>query len=154
MTLEQAILEKVRLLPIEKQQEILNFADSLTQESQTTIDSTIIGGNLPVMGLWKNREDMQNSTGWVHQIRKQEWGQRQRTGADGILHLDIPTGILEGEVEATVTYKELAPQEVDEKGWPIGFLDHFYGICADDPIVLDDEGIAEDLDDDMEGVFD
>jgi hypothetical protein len=33
-------------------------------------------------------------------------------------------------------------------------LDHFYGICADDPIVLDDEGIAEDLDDDMEGVFD
>jgi hypothetical protein len=67
------------------------------------------------------------------------------------------TGILEGKVEATVTYQELAPQEVDEKGWPIGFLDHFYGICADDPIVLDDEGIAgiaEDLDDDMEGVFD
>jgi hypothetical protein len=71
---------------------------------------------------------------------------RQHVGADGILHLDIPTGILEGEVEATVTYQELAPQEVDEKGWPIGFLDHFYGICADDPIVLDDEGISDALD--------
>jgi hypothetical protein len=34
MTLEQAILEKVRSLPIEKQQEILNFADSLAREFQ------------------------------------------------------------------------------------------------------------------------
>jgi hypothetical protein len=29
-----------------------------------------------------------------------------------------------------------------------------YGICADDPIVLDDLGISEVLDDEMVGVFD
>lgn len=29
-----------------------------------------------------------------------------------------------------------------------------YGICADDPIILDDRGIAEALDDDMVGAFD
>jgi hypothetical protein len=149
MTLEQAISEKVRSLPIEKQQEILNFADSLTQESQTTIDNTIDGGNPPVMGMWKDREDMQNSTGWVHQIRKQEWGQRQRTGADGILHLDIPTGILEGEVEAMVTYQSVQTSPKTERS-----LADFYGICADDPIVIDDGGISDALDDDMEGVFD
>jgi hypothetical protein len=37
---------------------------------------------------------------------------RQHTGADGILHLEIPTGISEYEVEATVIYQKLAPQEV------------------------------------------
>ena len=79
---------------------------------------------------------------------------RQHIGADGILHLEIPTEIQESEVEATVTYQKLAPQEVDERGWPVGFFDRNYGICADDPIVLDDEGISEALDDDMEGVFD
>jgi hypothetical protein len=39
MTLEQAILEKVRALPPEKQQEILEFAESLqvqTQQSSVT----------------------------------------------------------------------------------------------------------------------
>ena len=29
-----------------------------------------------------------------------------------------------------------------------------YGICADDPVVLDDLGISEALDDEMVGVFD
>jgi hypothetical protein len=44
--------------------------------------------------------------------------------------------------------------EVDERGWPIGFFERIYGICADDPIVIDDGGIDDALDDDMEGVFD
>ncbi|PSB27056.1 hypothetical protein [Stenomitos frigidus] len=79
---------------------------------------------------------------------------RQRVGSDGILHLEIPTEIHESEVEVTVTYQKLAPQEVDEQGWLVGFFERTYGICADDPIVVDDDGIAEALDDDMEGVFD
>ncbi len=33
MTLEQAILEKVRSLPLEKQQEILDFAEFLVEKS-------------------------------------------------------------------------------------------------------------------------
>jgi hypothetical protein len=70
----------------------------------------------------------------------------QHIGADGILHLEIPTEIQEGEVEATVTYQKLAPKEVDERGWPVGFFDRSYGICADDSIVLDDEGITEVID--------
>lgn len=74
MTLEQAILEKVRSLPIEKQQEILNFADSLTQKSQAdTADTKTDWQNNPSIGMWKDREDMQDSTDWVRQTRKQEW---------------------------------------------------------------------------------
>jgi hypothetical protein len=64
---------------------------------------------------------------------------RQQTVADGILHLEIPTGIPEGEVKATVTYQELAAQEVDERGWPVSFFERIYSICADDSIVLDNE---------------
>jgi len=33
-------------------------------------------------------------------------------------------------------------------------LEQFYGICADDPIILDDRGISESLDDDLAGAFD
>lgn len=33
-------------------------------------------------------------------------------------------------------------------------LADFYGICADDPIAIDDGGIDEELDNDMEGAFD
>lgn len=79
---------------------------------------------------------------------------RQRVGADGILHLEIPTEIQGAEVEVMVSYQEIAPQEVDERGWPLGFFERIYGVCADDPIVIDDGGISKVLDDDMEEVFD
>ncbi|MCU0549251.1 MAG: DUF2281 domain-containing protein [Leptolyngbya sp. Prado105] len=81
MTIEQAILEKVRSLSPDKQQKILDFAESLVQEFQTTSPN-------------------QSSV------------QPERSLAD------------------------------------------FYGICADDPIVIDGGGISDELDDDMEGVFD
>lgn len=81
MTLEQAILEKVRSLSLEKQQEILDFAEFLVQRSQAT---SLVQGSI----------------------------QPERSLAD------------------------------------------FYGICADDPIVISDGGILAELDDDIEGVFD
>jgi hypothetical protein len=42
MTLEQAILEKVRSLPLEKQQKVLDFAESLTQESHPAPETSSI----------------------------------------------------------------------------------------------------------------
>ncbi|MEM1172153.1 MAG: DUF2281 domain-containing protein [Cyanobacteria bacterium P01_H01_bin.35] len=33
------------------------------------------------------------------------------------------------------------------------FIQRTYGSCADDPITIDDEGILEELDDNLEGVF-
>ena len=33
-------------------------------------------------------------------------------------------------------------------------LENLYGICADDPIILDDSGILESLDDELVGAFD
>ncbi|BAU10990.1 unknown protein [Leptolyngbya sp. NIES-3755] len=70
---------------------------------------------------------------------------RQHTGKDGVLHLEIPTGLIEREIEVVITYQQL--EETDNS------LEQLYGICADNPIVIDEEGISESLDDDMVGAF-
>ncbi|MBM0745457.1 hypothetical protein JOY44_28965 [Phormidium sp. CLA17] len=74
---------------------------------------------------------------------------RQRVGTDGILHLEIPTEIHEGEVEVTVSYQRIQLPVEPERS-----LADFYGICADDPIVVDGGGVDDKLDDDMEEAFD
>ena len=74
---------------------------------------------------------------------------RRRVGQDGILHLDIPVGIIERDVEVMVIYQLVSAPTVTGR-----LLEQFYGICVDDPIVLDDLGILESLDDDLAGAFD
>ncbi|MDL5056251.1 hypothetical protein [Geitlerinema calcuttense] len=73
---------------------------------------------------------------------------RQHIGQDGILHLEIPVGLREQDVEVMVIYQSVPSLTTIEP------LESLYGICADDPIILDDEGISEALDDDLTGAFD
>lgn len=74
---------------------------------------------------------------------------RRHVGTDGILHLDIPVGVTEREVEVMVIYQPAPPSIATGRS-----LEQFYGICADDPIILDDQGISESLDDDLARAFD
>lgn len=74
---------------------------------------------------------------------------RQRVGRDGILHLDIPVDMTDQEVEAVVIYQPVQPLITVESS-----LASLYGICADDPIILNDGGISEVLDDELAGAFD
>ena len=74
---------------------------------------------------------------------------RQRVGQDGILHLDIPDGLTDQDVEVMVIYQPVRALSTGEQ-----FLEALYGICADDPIVLDEQGISEALDDELAGAFD
>jgi hypothetical protein len=104
MSIEQAILAKVRSLTPAKQQEILDFAEFLVQKSQASTNRQWSAEFLSTFSAW------------------------------------------EGNLVTAL-------QEVDERGWPTGFFERTYGICADDPIIIDDGGISEALDDDMEGVF-
>ena len=53
MTLEQAILEKVRSLSPEKQQEILDFAEFLFQKSQDPAKRPWSSEFLSTFGAWK-----------------------------------------------------------------------------------------------------
>ncbi|MBW4538816.1 MAG: hypothetical protein KME43_06655 [Myxacorys chilensis ATA2-1-KO14] len=73
----------------------------------------------------------------------------QRVGRDGILHLNIPVGITEQDVEVMVVYQPVPSSTATGRS-----LEQFYGICADDPIILDDRGISDSLDDELAGAFD
>jgi hypothetical protein len=59
-------------------------------------------------------------------------------GADGILHLEIPVGMTDKEMEVVVIYQQiepLAPSKIPEElGWPPGFFEQTAGSLADDPI--------------------
>ena len=73
---------------------------------------------------------------------------RQRVGQDGILHLEIPVGLKDRDIEVMVIYQ---PVQTDTT---VGLsLDDLYGICTDDPINIDDEGISDALDEDLAGAF-
>lgn len=53
---------------------------------------------------------------------------------DGILKLEVPTGLSAREVEVVLVMQSAEPQTVDANGWPLGFFDRTYGALADDPI--------------------
>ena len=82
---------------------------------------------------------------------------RQHFGQDGILHLNMPVGLVEREVEVMVIYQPvLSYAVVEEKALaPVSkSLESLYGICAEDLIILDSLGISESLDDELVGAFD
>ncbi len=74
---------------------------------------------------------------------------RRHVGQDGILHLDIPVGITERDLEVMVIYESVSSSAATGRS-----LEQLYGICADDPIIVDDRGISDALDDDLAGTFD
>jgi hypothetical protein len=75
-------------------------------------------------------------------------------GEDGILHLDVPVGLNDAELEVTITFRKVTPVTTipEELEWN-EFVERTYGSCADDPIVIDEEGISALLDEKMEGIF-
>lgn len=75
---EKEIIEQLRKLPVEAQQEALDFVEFLSkkylQESEdndSSRKSSILEN--PFRGMWKDREDMQDSTRWVRKLRKSRW---------------------------------------------------------------------------------
>ncbi len=85
---------------------------------------------------------------------------RSHVGKDGILHLDIPVNIQEADLEVTVTFKPIQiakdsseVEDFNQLDWH-EFIERTAGSCADDPIIVDNGGIDESLDDDLTEVFD
>ncbi|MBO3460354.1 hypothetical protein G7B40_018265 [Aetokthonos hydrillicola Thurmond2011] len=69
-------------------------------------------------------------------------------GDDGILHLDVPVGLQNADVEVTVTVqpanRTMEEEVLQGKGWPPGFFEETFGSCKDDPIVIDSNGVFDD----------
>jgi hypothetical protein len=69
----------------------------------------------------------------------------------GILHLDVPIGLTNAELEVTVTFQPLPlnnrENNTQGKGWPPNFFEETFGACKDDPIIIDRDGIFDDSED-------
>lgn len=75
MTIAQLLVEQLNVLPPEKQQELLAFAQALVQEVQNEGTRPMKGAwrNHQAVGLWKDRTEMQDSAAWVRNLRRQQW---------------------------------------------------------------------------------
>ena len=70
------ILQDIDTLPPDAQQLVIDFIAFLQTRYQrpgrTKSRSTSLTSE-SFLGIWRDREDMTDSTGWVRQIRKSEW---------------------------------------------------------------------------------
>jgi hypothetical protein len=76
---KQNILNDFDKLPPEAQKQVIDFIAFLQTRYQSISD---LKKNKPkakfteeaFIGIWRNREDMQDSSAWVRRIRASEWG--------------------------------------------------------------------------------
>jgi hypothetical protein len=67
-------------LPLEAQQQVIDFiaflqTRHLPSRSRETTKVPRLSKEAFV-GMWQNREDLQDSTKWMRNLREQEWGKR------------------------------------------------------------------------------
>ncbi|MBD2415668.1 hypothetical protein FACHB389_08000 [Nostoc calcicola FACHB-389] len=74
-----------------------------------------------------------------------------RVGEDGILHLDIPVDVTNADLSITVILQPITDSEQENKpkgkGWPANFFEETSGCLKDTPIIIDSEGVVDDLED-------
>lgn len=86
MSFEALAVEKLKTLSPERQREVLDFIEFLqakeqrqsseTNEAKESINSEALKADWqaePFFGIWRDREDMKDSTEWVKQVRQQQW---------------------------------------------------------------------------------
>ncbi len=76
MTNEE-ILREINSLPIEAQRQIEDFVRFLRQRYQSSSRSETAKTDLAAeefIGMWRDREEMQDSTNWVRNVRQSHWG--------------------------------------------------------------------------------
>lgn len=74
---QQELIQTFATLPPEAQRQALNFiaflqqtyAPAIAKPQKTEIDWT----NDPFIGMWQERQDMDDSTTWVRNVRNSEW---------------------------------------------------------------------------------
>ena len=74
----EKIFDDISSLPPEAQRQVVDFIAFLKtrykrseQEKQTKRINLV---NEPFIGIWKDRDDMNNSSKWLRNVRKTEWG--------------------------------------------------------------------------------
>ena len=70
------IYNDISNLPPEAQRQVADFISFLKtryKKPQKTVGRNNIS-NDPFIGIWKDREDMKDSSKWVRNLRESEWG--------------------------------------------------------------------------------
>lgn len=71
--IQQKLLDELEELPLEAQNQVIDFIESIkARYKKAEIETTSLSEEV-FFGLWKNREDMQDSTAWVRNLRKKQW---------------------------------------------------------------------------------
>ncbi len=77
MTNEE-ILREINSLPLEAQRQIEAFVHSLRERYQSSQSATTVPPSdlktEEFVGMWQDREEMQDSTDWVRHVRQSHWG--------------------------------------------------------------------------------
>lgn len=74
----QKLFDEYVALPVEAQRQVVDFITFLRQRytASQPIQKNRQAGleREPFIGVWRNRQDLSNSSSWVRQTRKSEWG--------------------------------------------------------------------------------
>ena len=74
---KEKIWRQIETLPADARRKVLDFISFLQTRYQKAIrkKSTKIVklSDEPFVGIWKDREDLKDSVGWVRDVRKREW---------------------------------------------------------------------------------
>lgn len=73
---ESTVAKKIKKLPPEAKQQAQDFVDFLYEryvkdEKKKSVKKSILESSF--FGMWKDREDMKDSTAWVRKVRKSQW---------------------------------------------------------------------------------
>ncbi|OAB58152.1 hypothetical protein AY600_01130 [Phormidium willei BDU 130791] len=78
-------------------------------------------------------------------------------GDDGILNVQMPSDVRNTELDVLVVFQATTSPGQDrvakDREWPSGFFEKTWGSCADDLIIIDEEGVSTELDDPPEDLF-
>lgn len=77
---EKELIKKIKKLPSEARQEAADFVDFLyekyiqqPEKNNSSKKDSILENSF--RGMWKDREDLQDSTKWVRELRKSRWAE-------------------------------------------------------------------------------
>jgi hypothetical protein len=72
----EAITRSIGQLPVHEQHEVVDFIEFLKSRHHVDVQSRRKRSRFsqePFVGMWRNRQDMNDSAAWVRDLRREQW---------------------------------------------------------------------------------
>lgn len=76
--IDEDILREINSLPPEAQRQLEDFISYLRERYKSSQPKTAPASDLAAeafVGMWRDREDMRDSSEWVRNVRRSHWGE-------------------------------------------------------------------------------